>query len=93
MLPDHAFEYTAFRDVRTIVDRRFSYPLTATNFVLSRPAALGANLGNNYSDRGGRAKIGRMPYVSETILPFRHYSGRARRTLRIAVRRRASPIF
>lgn len=59
MLPGHALEYTAFRDARTIVDRRFSYPLTAANFVLTRPAGLGANLGNNYSDRGGRAQIGR----------------------------------
>lgn len=59
MLPGHALEYTAFRDARTIVDRRFSYPLAAADFVLVRPAGLGADLGDNYSDRGGRAQIGR----------------------------------
>lgn len=57
--PDHSLEYTAFRDKSVTTDHRYTYALTATNFKLTPPAALGTNLGDNFSDRGGRTQIGR----------------------------------
>ena len=56
---DHAVEFTTFGNSSTTVDQRWANTVTATNYQTVVPATLGANLGNSYSDRGGRTGIAR----------------------------------
>jgi len=56
---DHSIEFTTFGNSSTTVDQRWTNAVTATNYQTVVPATLGAKLGSNYSDRGGRTGIAR----------------------------------